>query len=112
MTAPVPAAADVTVVLTTYNTVTVPAGTVCQLVTSMNLPAGPFYYNILNMGPGSVYIAYGEPVAAGAPNVETLPANYADNGIFVGEGSAGIYVLGDASGATLSIRVAQSIGVF
>lgn len=104
---------DMVLALTTYNTITIPAGQVYQLVTSAGPPAGPFYYNVLNLGPAQIYIAAGRDPVEGAADVETLPANWADNAIFVSEGTVGLSILaGAAASATITVRVAQSIGVW
>lgn len=104
------AAASVTALLATYNTIAIPAGETYQLVTSENPPAGPFYYNILNLGPGAV--SFSDEAGAAYADTETLPANFADNGIFIGDGTVGLFVTADASGATISVRVALSIGAW
>ena len=98
--------------LVTYNTIAVPAGQVLQLVSSSAPGAGPWYYNVLNMGGGSVYFSDSETPTAGAPNTMTLPSGIAYNGMFIGEGTRGVYVLGDASGATLSICLVPSLGAW
>jgi hypothetical protein len=105
-----PLAANVVALLVTYNTIAIPAGETYQLVTSENPPAGPFYFNVLNLGPGAVYLS-DQPGAAFADS-ETLPANFADNGIFISQGTTGLYVTADVSGATISVRVALSVGVW
>lgn len=94
------------VILTDFNTIVLLAGQAYQLVTSQAPPAGAFIYNILNLGPGSIYMRDNQDPAVGDPLSETLPANAADNGIFVGEGTQGLRVLAGPGGATLSIRVA------
>lgn len=106
-----PTAANL-ILLYTYNTVVVPAGQVLQLCTSGSPGAGPFYYNVLNLGSGTVYFSDSQAPVAGAPNVMPLPPNIAYNGMFIGEGARGVYVLGDYNGATLSLCLVQSIGVW
>lgn len=95
-----------TVTLTDFNTIVLPAGQVYQLVTSHAAPAGPFLYNVLNMGPDVIYMRDTSNPAPGDPNSEMLPASAADNGIFVGEGTQGLRVMAGPSGAVISVRVA------
>lgn len=93
-------------ILTDFNTVVLPAGQVYQLVTSQAPPAGPFLYNILNLGPDAIYMRDSQDPVIGDPASEILPALAADNGIFVGEGTVGLRVLAGPSGATISLRIA------
>jgi hypothetical protein len=101
---------DQIVVISTYATITIPANQVFQLVTSTNYPAGPFYYNILNSGSGDLFIAATTDAAVGPANAETLPAGYADNGIFVGEGFSGLLAFTQITPVTISVRVAPITG--
>lgn len=100
------------ILLATYNTIPISAGQVYQLVASASPGAGPFYYNVLNLGSGYVYFSDSEAPVAGDQNTMGLPPNFAYNGMFIGEGTRGVYVLGDASGATLSVCLVQSIGAW
>lgn len=95
------------VLLTTYNTLAIAPGQVYQLVTSASPGAGPFYYNVLNLGAGYVYFSDSETPVAGTQNTMGLPSGLAYNGMFIGEGTRGVFVIGDASGATLSLCLVQ-----
>lgn len=95
-----------TVALVDFNTVVLPAGQVYQLVTSVGPLAGPFLYNILNMGPDAIYMRDTPDPAPGDPGSVTLPALAADNGVFVAEGTRGLRVMAGPSGAVISVRVA------
>ena len=66
----------------------------------------------MNLGPDSVYIRDVNPNGFTDPQAETLPANCADNAIFVDEGTRGLRIRAGSGGATVSIRVSQSIGVW
>lgn len=85
------------------------AGNVVQLVSSAGpapLGPGPVYYNLLNLGPDSVYLRQGADPIVGNPNSETLPAMAADNMILVANAQEGLRVRAGASGATVTVRVA------
>lgn len=105
-----------TVLVTTYNTISIPSGNTATVVTSESPPAGPFYYNVLNLGPAVVYLTDNSNPQPAASNVETLPNNMADNGIFIAEGTKGLNILAgnvDSNGspqstASVTIRVVQS----
>ena len=95
------------VLLGTYNTLTISPGQVYQLVTSVSPGAGPFFYNVLNLGAGYVYFSDSQTPVAGTPNTMGLPSGIAYNGMFIGEGTRGVFVVSDASGATLSLCLVQ-----
>lgn len=92
-----------------FATVVIAAGNVAQVITSAGpapLGPGPVYYNVLNLGPDSVYLRQGADPVVGDPNSETLPPDAADNGIFVANAQEGLRILAGPSGATVSVRVA------
>lgn len=93
--------------LTTYNSIALVPGQVYQLVTSSAPGAGPFFYNVLNMGAGLAYFSDSPTAVGGAHNAMPLPSGIAYNGMFIGEGARGVFVISDASGATLSICLVQ-----
>ena len=78
------------VTVATYNTIQLMLGTVYTLVTPY---AGPYYYNVLNLGAATVYIRADQDPAEGDPLSETLPAHHADNLILVPEGTEGLRFL-------------------
>lgn len=104
-----PRAVDQILYLTIYNSVPIPQGQNWQLAVSgaAALGAGPFIYNVLNLGPGEIYMrGDGADPFPGDWRTETLPANTADNGIFIYDGQLGLRVFAGAGGATVVIRVA------
>ena len=97
-----------TVTLTTFNTIQLPAGTVTTLVTSVARPAPQVYYNILNLGPSTVYFRANADPSATDPQSETLPAGLADNGVLVPDGTVGLRFLA-AAATSLTIRVVPGL---
>lgn len=94
-----------TVELKSHNTVKVAIGEIVRLVTPY---AGPYYYNILNLGPGDLYLRYDDDPAPDDPESETLPAGCADNLVVIPEGREGLRVAA-ALGTTsaMSIRLVR-----
>ena len=80
-------AAAQNVTVATYNTVTLSDGNVFTLVTPF---CGVFYYNILNLGPCTVYIRADADPAPNDPESETLPPGVADNLVVVPDGTQGL----------------------
>lgn len=96
MASPPVSRVTVTTTLQTYNTLFLKPYDIYILVTPF---AGTYYYNILNLGPGNVYLrGDGDPVVGGAAT-ETLPASTADNAILVPDGLAGLRVMCDPHSA-------------
>ena len=71
---------DRVVTVTTYNTVFLANGEVVQLVTPYS---GPYYFNIMNLGPCTVYYADDHDPFPGDSNSSVMPPGGGDNGIFV-----------------------------
>ena len=84
------AAAANSVTVTTYNTVTLSDNTVYTLVTQY---CGPVYYNVLNLGPCTVYIRADADPAVNDPESEMLPPYSADNLMLIPEGTVGLRFL-------------------
>jgi hypothetical protein len=78
------------VTVTTYNTITLSDGNVFTLATAH---CGPVYYNILNLGPCTVYIRDDADPAVNDPNSVMLPPLAADNLVLVPEGTTGLRFL-------------------
>lgn len=85
-TSAAPRAAE-TVTVGSYNTFTLSDGEILTVVTAF---CGPFYYNILNLGPCTVYIRGDADPAANDPQSETLPPFCADNLVLVPDGTKGL----------------------
>lgn len=79
--------AGTSVTLGTYNTVALASGGVYYLVTPY---AGPYYYNVLNLGPCTVYMRADADPVAGDPLSVTLPPGCADNLVVIPEGTDGL----------------------
>lgn len=75
------------VTIGTYNTITLSNDDVFTLVTPF---CGPYYYDVFNLGPCTVYIRADADPAVGDPKSETLPPFCADNLILVPEGTTGL----------------------
>lgn len=85
-----------------FNTIPVTAGTVYRLVTRD--PTRLVYFNLLNLGPGTLYYrAVGDP-AVNDPQSAVLPALAADNQIPIYDGARGLGVLADQAGM-ISVRI-------
>jgi hypothetical protein len=79
-----------TITVTTYNTVTLSDNNIYTLVTPY---AGPYYLDIFNLGPCTVYFRADADPAVNDPNSEMLPPYAADNLVFVCEGTVGLRFL-------------------
>ena len=80
------------VTLSTYNTIEMESDHVYELVTPYS---GTYAYNVLNLGPCTVYIRADDDPDPDDPESETLPPRHADNGILVPDGPAGLrFVVG------------------
>jgi hypothetical protein len=88
--------------LTRFNTVTLAVSTVYRLYPPS--PAGSWYANVVNLGPGNLYLrANGDPTGATDPNSSTLPSLATDQGVPV-DGKTGLGILADQAGK-VSIRL-------
>lgn len=103
-----------TVMVHTYNTLELTAGDVYHLVTPYAGPYAPLageasavYVNVLNLGPGNVYIRADDDPADGDPQSETLPPGHADNLILVPDGPQGLRFLAMGALTTITIRLVQ-----
>ena len=79
--------ASESVTVATYNTVTLSDDNVYTLVTPF---CGPYYFNILNLGPCTVYIRADADPAPGDPKSGALPPYCADNLVLVPDGVKGL----------------------
>ena len=99
MSAPVTPRAMHTVTLATYNTLTLVAWEVYELVAPFANPlAGGYYCSILNLGPGTVYLRETEDPDPNDPATETLPPLVADNLIVTPDSPRGLLVMADQNG--------------
>lgn len=78
------------VTISTYNTILLRGGDIYELRTPY---AGPYYYNVLNLGPCTVYIRADRDPDVDDARSETLPPFHADNLIVVPEGTEGLRFL-------------------
>ena len=78
------------VTVATYNTVTLSDDNVFTLVTPH---CGPYYYNIYNLGPCTVYIRDDADPTVDDPNSVMLPPYAADNLVLLPEGTTGLRFL-------------------
>lgn len=78
---------DENVTIDKLNTITLSDGEVFVLKTKY---CGAYYYNILNLGPCTVYIRADHDPAPNDPHSETLPPYCADNLVLVPEGTEGL----------------------
>ena len=93
------------VVVHTYNTLKLDPDDVYEIRTPY---AGPYYYNVMNLGLGTVYIREDADPDPDDAEVETLPAGHADNLILVPDGSAGLRFLAEAPhGARITLRLVR-----
>jgi len=76
-----------TITLTTFNTITLSDGNVYTVVTPF---CGPYYYNILNLGPCTVYYRADADPAVNDPHSVMLPPFAADNLVLVPDGPGGL----------------------
>jgi hypothetical protein len=105
--------ADRVIILLTYNTFHIREHETVQAVTSVNYQAGPFYYHILNLGPGDIFIRGDRnPTGLGDEHAEVIPAHAADNSIFIDEGIRGLRIRAGQFGADVTLRLAKSIGTW
>jgi hypothetical protein len=96
-----PSMPDVT--LYTFNTVALDQDVVYRLVPRAS---GTYYIDLLNLGPGTLYIrADGDP-APDDPQSETLPAMQYDNEIPV-DGVKGLRILSDQAGQVTARMVSR-----
>ena len=77
---------DRTVTVTTFNTVFLGNGEVVMLVAPYS---GPYFFNLMNLGPCTVYYAEDHDPAPGDPDSSVLPPGSADNNIVVLSGCSG-----------------------
>lgn len=102
-------------IVTTYNSIVVANGDIVILRTEYE---GPYYYNILNTGPCSVYLRDDADPGYNDPHTERLPPGAADNLIVIPQGSIGLRCLaggpcmpgagpcaGDGTGCTVTLSV-------
>ena len=75
------------VVVSTYNTIDIEDGEVVRLVTPY---AGPYYYNVLNLGPCTVYMRDDVDPDPDDEKSLTLPPNVADNLVLIPDGPEGL----------------------
>lgn len=81
------------ITLQRYNTITLAASTAQQLL--IPGPVGPYYYlQILNLGPGNLYIKGDGTVSATDPASFELPINLSISPLVTG----GLWILADAAG--------------
>lgn len=73
--------------VSTYNTITLSDGDVWTLKTPF---CGAYYYNILNLGPCTVYIRADADPSPNDPESEVLPPYCADNLVTVPDGTKGL----------------------
>ena len=78
------------VTIATYNTITLSDGNVYTMVSEY---CGPYYCDILNLGPCTVYIRADADPAVNDPQSETLPPYCADNLVLVPDGTVGLRFL-------------------
>lgn len=78
------------VTVATFNTVTLSDDEVFTLVTPY---CGPYYFDIFNLGPCTVYFRGDADPAVNDPQSETLPPYCADNLVLVPEGTVGLRFL-------------------
>ena len=71
---------DRVVTITTFNTIFLANNEVVQLVTPYS---GPYYFNVMNLGPCTVYYAEDHDPFPGDPNSSVIPPGSSDNGILV-----------------------------
>jgi hypothetical protein len=83
------------VTLSTFNTITLTANTVYRLVP---LTAGSYYINMLNLGPGTLYIRTEADPSPNDPQSETLPSGLYDNQMPL-DSTKGVRILSDQAGA-------------
>lgn len=81
--------ADESVTVATFNTIVLSAGNVYNLTPGF---CGPYFYDILNLGPCTVYIRADADPSPGDPASETLPPGFADNLVLV-DGVTGLRFL-------------------
>lgn len=84
-----PAAAHV-ITVQAYNTIKLVNGTLYSLVTPF---CGTYFFNILNLGPCTVYLRGDGDPAVNDPASETLPPGAADNLLPVADGVQGIRLI-------------------
>lgn len=75
------------VTVATYNTITLSGGNVFTLKTPY---CGAYYFDILNLGPCTVYIRADADPSPNDPQSETLPPFCADNQVLVPDGTVGL----------------------
>jgi hypothetical protein len=74
-------------------------GEVYELVVPFASPSGGGYYcNLLNLGPGTLYLREGADPDPNDPQTETLPAMVADNLILAPDAPRGLRVMADQNG--------------
>lgn len=76
-----------TVVVSTYNTIELEEHEVVRLVTPYS---GPYYYNVLNLGPCTIYIRDDHDPEPGDEKSVTLPPLAADNLVLIPDGPVGL----------------------
>ena len=89
------------VTLYTFNTLTVVANRADRMITPN---PGKYWINIMNLGPGSVWLRADAPPAVSDPRSEELLPMTADNQISI-DGSRGLGIIPDANG-TVVVRIA------
>ena len=78
------------VVVSTYNSIDLDDNDVVRLVTPYS---GPYYYNILNVGPSTVYMRDDEDPDPDDEKSLTLPPNTADNLVLIPDGPEGLRLI-------------------
>lgn len=82
--------ASQSVTVNTYNTITLSNSDVYTLATPF---CGAYYYDILNLGPCTVYFRADADPKVNDPQSETLPPYCADNLVLVPDGTQGLRFL-------------------
>ena len=78
------------IVVSTYNSIDLDADDVVLLVTPYS---GPYYYNVFNIGPSTVYIRDDRDPDPDDEKSETLPPNCADNLMLIPDGPEGLRLI-------------------
>lgn len=88
------------VTVASYNTLTFNGDQVYRIVTPY---AGPYFYNVMNLGPSTVYIRADQDPTVGDSLSVTLPPFACDNLILVPEGTDGLrFVAGPPTASSSS----------